>query len=190
MPFMKGPAPWRRTLQYLQAGKLVFKDKVKIMSINYHETLPESDGLRRFIFWHLSQIQYKNPNVQCIQFKNQSRDPFITIYTHETDKDVINKIHVNCYKRDQEDILDWCIKVAGKTQEQLAKEAAINPANFGRDCSRYCICEVEGQVACPSFKPLPKFMMGKYTHYKKEDLEEVRKVLPDQEALKQYWNSA
>lgn len=43
MPFMIGPAPIRRTLQFLEAGRLVLKDQIKIFSINYnigyeHET--------------------------------------------------------------------------------------------------------------------------------------------------------
>ena len=189
MPFMKGPAPWRRTLQYLERGSLVFKDKVKIMSINYHETLPESEGLRRFIFWNLAQVQYKNPHVQCVQFKNQTQEPFITIYQHDVQQDALNKIYINCYKRTQQDILDWCVKMVGKSKEQLAKEAATNPTNFGRTCTRYCICEVEGQVACPSFKPLPKFMTGKYKMQKKDELAELRKTKSDDEALKEYWQT-
>lgn len=41
---------------------------------------------------------------------------------------------------------------------------ASNPANFGlkKYCLRECICEVEGQVPCPSKVPLPKEMTGKY----------------------------
>lgn len=41
---------------------------------------------------------------------------------------------------------------------------ASNPANFGpkKYCLRECICEVDGQVPCPSFVPLPKEMTGKY----------------------------
>ena len=30
MPFMKGRSPIRRTLQYLQASNLVFKERVKV----------------------------------------------------------------------------------------------------------------------------------------------------------------
>ena len=44
MPFKKGPASWRRTLDYLKKGSLVFREKVKVLSINYHETEPESEG--------------------------------------------------------------------------------------------------------------------------------------------------
>lgn len=34
--FMFGPAPVRRTLQYLSSAKLIFKDKVKIMEVHYN----------------------------------------------------------------------------------------------------------------------------------------------------------
>lgn len=36
MPFMIGRAPVRRTLKYLESGKIVLKDQIKIFSINYN----------------------------------------------------------------------------------------------------------------------------------------------------------
>lgn len=36
MPFMKGPAPIRRTIKYLEAGRLVLKDQIKILTVNYN----------------------------------------------------------------------------------------------------------------------------------------------------------
>lgn len=36
MPFMIGKAPIRRTLKYLEKGKIVFKNNVKIFSVNYN----------------------------------------------------------------------------------------------------------------------------------------------------------
>ncbi|KAJ8911529.1 hypothetical protein NQ315_005899 [Exocentrus adspersus] len=36
MPFMKGPSPIRRTVKYLSAGRLVFKDQIKIFTVNYN----------------------------------------------------------------------------------------------------------------------------------------------------------
>lgn len=33
---MIGPAPIRRTLKFLEAGRLVLKDQIKIFSINYN----------------------------------------------------------------------------------------------------------------------------------------------------------
>jgi small subunit ribosomal protein S25 len=188
MPFKKGPAAWRRTIEYLKSGTLVFKEKVKVCSINYHETEPESEGLRRFIFWHLAQIQYKNPNVQCLQLKNIVKSPFISFYTLD-ENDNINSIYVNCYSRTHKEILEQCKKVVGKTAYEIEQEAKINPANFGEGCPRYCICQVEGQIACPRYKPLPEFMRNKFMHYKKEELQEIRKTKSDQQALAEYWNS-
>lgn len=189
MVFMKGPAPWRRTIEYLEAGRLIFQDKVKIFSINYHDTLPESEGLKRFIFWHLAQIQYKNPQVQCIHMKNFSPTPYITVYQMDTDKK-LSKIFMNCYKQKENEILERCIEIVGKTREQLERAQLINRANFGENCKRFCICEVPGQISCPSFKQLPEFMTGKYQMYKKDELEELRKTKPDEIALKEYWEKA
>ena len=42
MPFKKGPAAWRRSIDYLKSGSLIFKEKVKVCSVNFHETEPES----------------------------------------------------------------------------------------------------------------------------------------------------
>jgi hypothetical protein len=36
MPFMFGPSPIRRTIPYLSAGKLLFRERVKIMEIHYN----------------------------------------------------------------------------------------------------------------------------------------------------------
>lgn len=189
MPFKKGPAAWRRTLNYLNSGSLVFKEKVKVCAINYHETEPESEGLRRFVFWHLAQIQYKNPDVQCVQLKNIVRSPFITFHTLDSDSQKIESIQVNCYKKSEHEILDYCRWLVGKSEAQLQKEAQKNEANFGEGCSRYCICLVEGQVACPRYKPLPHFMRGKYQVYKADELKEIRKEKSDDQALKEYWNT-
>ena len=37
MPFMKGIAPIRRTAKYLNAGGLVFKERVKIVTVNFND---------------------------------------------------------------------------------------------------------------------------------------------------------
>lgn len=54
----------------------------------------------------------------------------------------------------------------GKTDKQLQKETLMQekqdtPANFGRHYSKWCICEVEGQVPCPGTVDLPKSMLAK-----------------------------
>ena len=189
MPFMKGPAAWRRTFDYLNKGSLVFKDKVKVLCINFHDTEPESEGLRGFVFWHLAQIKFKNPNVQCVQLKNIVKSPFITIHAiNENDKN-IQSVVVNCYKKNQIEILEQCKELFGKTEKEIFQETQKNQANFGDGCSRFCICQVEGQVACPRWKPLPYFMRGKYFHFKKDELEEIRKTKSDEQAMQEYWES-
>ena len=47
---------------------------------------------------------------------------------------------------------------------ERAKEESImgNPANFGFESPRQCICELPGQIACPGWKSLPKAMRGKW----------------------------
>ena len=57
--------------------------------------------------------------------------------------------------------------------EVLQKEAEAelaNPANFGSTCSRHCICEIPGQLPCPSLVPLPKSWRGKYKFQKSDEL--------------------
>lgn len=46
MPFMKGQAPIRRTLKYLKAGKLVLKNNIKIISVNYNTSGENHHGAR------------------------------------------------------------------------------------------------------------------------------------------------
>ena len=46
MPFMKGPSPIRRTLKYLEAGKLILKDKISIFLVNYNTDGDHHAGAR------------------------------------------------------------------------------------------------------------------------------------------------
>lgn len=43
---MKGRYPIRRTLEYLQKGDIIFKNRVKIMTVNYNTHGELSDGAR------------------------------------------------------------------------------------------------------------------------------------------------
>lgn len=76
---MKGAAPIRRTVQYLEAGKIVFKDRVQIFSVHYNTLGENHRGTREFVFWHLPQIQFKNPDVQVLTLKNVTPTPFIRL---------------------------------------------------------------------------------------------------------------
>lgn len=46
MPFMKGRAPIRRTLQYLEKGRLYLKDQIKIITVNYNTHGENHKGTR------------------------------------------------------------------------------------------------------------------------------------------------
>uniref|UniRef100_A0A0K8TSD7 Small ribosomal subunit protein mS25 n=1 Tax=Tabanus bromius TaxID=304241 RepID=A0A0K8TSD7_TABBR len=162
MPFMKGRAPIRRTLNYLNSGKLVLKERVKIFSVNYNTHGDHHTGAREFVFWNLPQIQYKNPNVQVITFKNMTPSPFVRCYFEDG-----NDILVDIDSKTRDEILKHLVTVVGKSEELLQLEAMMaekkdNPANFGVACDRHCICEISGQVPCPGIVPLPNHMRGKF----------------------------
>ncbi|XP_043667235.1 probable 28S ribosomal protein S25, mitochondrial [Vespula pensylvanica] len=168
MPFMIGKEPIRRTLKYLQAGKLVLKDKIQILSINYNTSGQHHSGTRDFVFWYLPQIQYKNPDVQIITFKNKTPSPFIKCY-YENGETML----IDVDSQPKESILQHLIKVIGKSEqllieEEVAKEKKDNPANFGVGCKKSCICEIPGQVPCPGVIPLPYHMRGKTALKEKE----------------------
>jgi small subunit ribosomal protein S25 len=59
------------------------------------------------------------------------------------------------------------VRTLGKTEEVLEEEAVKaekqdNPANFGKDMDRWCMCSTPGQLPCPNIIPLPKHWRGKY----------------------------
>lgn len=67
----------------------------------------------------------------------------------------------------KDDIMEHLIKVIGKSQNTLVKEATLrekkdNPANFGYGCERSCMCIIPGQLPCPQVVPLPNHMRGKF----------------------------
>ncbi|CAF0717904.1 unnamed protein product [Adineta steineri] len=197
--FLRGAAPWRNTLSYLESGAIIFRPIVRIFTLNYTFDKPDSDGLRRFIFWHLAQIQYKNPTVQCVQFKNTTPTPFVSFYLsrssldNETTSDNNYEIvHMDCYKKTSNEIHDSIRRVMGKSdlQQRIDSELTArleNPANFGKDCAHYCMCLVYGQMSCSGKKKLPEHLRGKYTRYKMDELEDIRKKVADDDSLKDYW---
>lgn len=161
---MKGKFPIRRTLEYLQKGDIIFKNRVKIMTVNYNTLGDLSDGARKFVFFNIPQIQYQNPRVQIMMFKNMTPSPFLKFYLDDGEQ-----VLVDVEGKDHRQISQHVRKILGKSDETLLTEAEAkrqesNPANFGpkKYCLRECICEVDGQVPCPSIKPLPKEMTGKY----------------------------
>ncbi|XP_072305774.1 small ribosomal subunit protein mS25 [Eucyclogobius newberryi] len=161
---MKGRFPIRRTLQYLQKGDIIFKNRVKILTVNYNTNGELSDGARKFVFFNIPQIQYQNPRVQIMMFKNMTPSPFLKFYLDDGEQ-----VLVDVEGKDHKQIALHVKKILSKSEDTLQAEAEVkmqasNPANFGpkKYCLRECICEVEGQVPCPGTKPLPKEMTGKY----------------------------
>jgi hypothetical protein len=95
MPFKSGVSPIRRTLKYLEAGPIVFKERVRVMTVNFNEPVakfttkkefPHHKGAKEFVFWTLPQIQYKNPHIQVASFKNMTPSPFISCYLENGEK--------------------------------------------------------------------------------------------------------
>ncbi|KAI0986051.1 hypothetical protein GJ496_008470 [Pomphorhynchus laevis] len=112
---MKGPAPWRRTLRYLKEGTLVLRPEVKIVAFNFTKERSCCEGLRRFIFYELPRLQYKNPDVQMLQYENLLPNPFISIVVSQnsedhnkigvTDKSCdYSKLYIDCYKEESKHI--------------------------------------------------------------------------------------
>lgn len=169
MPFMKGIAPIRRTAKYLDSCGLVFKNRVKIMTVNFNEASEESrqdhhSGARDFVFWNLPQVQHKNPNVQIVTFKNLTPSPFITCFLDDN-----SKVYFDVDSQSNAEIISRLTTTLGKSKETLAEEAEKeaeknNPANFGLNFGfdRHCICSEPGQVPCPSVVPLPRHWRGKW----------------------------
>jgi len=164
MPFIKGPAPIRKTLRYLQNYNLIFKDRVQVFSLHYNsdESLENHKGARDFAFWAIPQLQYKNPEVQILTYKNMTPSPFIRIFC-DNGEDIL----VDIDGKSRKDIDSHLMKILGKTQQQISRDEKSdgvlpNPAHFGWGTDRECMCEVLGQVPCPGVIKLPNTWRGKY----------------------------
>merc|ERR1711872_382279 len=123
----RGIAPIRRSTKYLSKCPLVFKPRVKIMTVNFNDNAEDAhhEGARDFVFWNLPQ----------------------------SNKEILNRL----------------VKIVGKSEEVLQEEAIesqakSNPANFCKRLGfdRHCICEMPGQVPCPSLVPVPRHWRGKW----------------------------
>jgi len=162
MPFMRGIAPIRATKKYLESGKIVLRPAVKVLTINYNTREDNHAGTREFVFWHLPQVQYKNPSVQIVTFKNLTPTPFIRCYL-DSGKQVL----IDVDGKTKEEIHNRLQRILGKSEatlaaEEMAKQKVDNPANFGLNCDRHCICEIPGQIPCPSIAQLPVPYRGKF----------------------------
>uniref|UniRef100_A0A8C8WGY2 Small ribosomal subunit protein mS25 n=1 Tax=Panthera leo TaxID=9689 RepID=A0A8C8WGY2_PANLE len=108
---MKGRFPIRRTLQYLGQGDVVFKDSVKVMTVNYNTHGELGEGARKFVFFNIPQIQYKNPWVQIIMFKNMTPSPFLRFYL-----DSGEQVLVDVETKSNKEIMEHVKKILGKSE--------------------------------------------------------------------------
>uniref|UniRef100_A0A287A5Z7 Small ribosomal subunit protein mS25 n=1 Tax=Sus scrofa TaxID=9823 RepID=A0A287A5Z7_PIG len=136
---MKGRFPIRRTLQYLGQGDVVFKDSVKVMTVNYNTHGELGEGARKFVFFNIPQIQYKNPWVQITMFKNMTPSPFLRFYL-----DSGEQVLVDVESKSNKEIVEHIRKILGKNEETLEKEEQekkqlSHPAHFGP--RKYCLRE-------------------------------------------------
>merc|ERR1711953_965065 len=104
MPFLKGRAALRRTQMWLEKGDIYLRNNIKIVACNFdppHVDGPKNthEGLDKFIFWHLPQLKYKNPNVQFVTFKYITPNPWLKFYSADERSFV-----VDCDGRSREDI--------------------------------------------------------------------------------------
>lgn len=175
---MLGRGALRRTVNFLEKGEILLRSNIKILMFGYcpdEKRFPHHVGLTKFVFWHLPQLKYKNPDVEMYTFQNMTPSPFIKAYY-----DDFSHMLIDCESRSREQIMDHLKAVLNKTEETLALEEkevlslAQNPANFGSQFARQCMCEVPGQVPCPCWQPLPKEMRGKYRPINKKQREEYK----------------
>lgn len=165
---MKGKAPVRRTLQYLEHGPLHLKDGIQIMTINYNTGQQKSNkGVIDFMFWHLPQLMYKNPNTQFVTFKNMTPSPFFQFFFSNG-----RKLLVDVDSQTKDEIHDFIKQSVCKSQTQLFQEQTRemkNPAFFGPKYDRKCICQIPGQCPCSGYVILPPEMRGKIYLNKESD---------------------
>ncbi|KAI6182065.1 28S ribosomal protein S25, mitochondrial [Aphelenchoides bicaudatus] len=69
--------------------------------------------------------------------------------------------------KNKDEIVDMIQGTLGKTalvnqREFLEKMQDQNPAEFGSNCKRQCMCEIQGQVPCTGLIEAPDYMKGKF----------------------------
>ncbi|CAK5053572.1 unnamed protein product [Meloidogyne enterolobii] len=157
MPFMRGVMPLRRTYYYMEQGKIIFRNEVKIFTIAYHRMPNEAQkGASDFVYWHWNQLLFKNPEIQFVRQDNISIAPFAIAFLGDG-----REVPFDLEWMTHQEIGDVLRKTLGKSTlvrkaEELEKMAKCHPADFGENCQRQCICEVQGQHPCTSLIYAPK----------------------------------
>ncbi|XP_012512343.1 PREDICTED: 28S ribosomal protein S25, mitochondrial [Propithecus coquereli] len=144
-----GRFPVRRTLRYLSQGDVVFKDAVKVMTVNYNSRGERGEG-----------ASPRRPRALSLGPCSARRLPLA---------DSGEQVLVDVETKSNAEIVQHIRKILGKSEDALRKEERqkqqlAHPANFGprKYCLRECMCQVEGQVPCPGLVPLPRDMTGKH----------------------------
>lgn len=109
----KMPVRFKRTLDFLSRGKLHLKDTVKVVAIFYNGVGSSSSGLRDFMKENLAQIQYKNPRVQIVAFKDTKAPAQITVYHKDN---ICNKAFIDCRYKGSRHIMEELTTTSGKTE--------------------------------------------------------------------------
>lgn len=126
MYFMKGAHPIRRTLNYLNNTKLVLKPFVQIFAVHYKPKVANHQGLEQFVYWHLCQLQYKNPNVQVITFKELTPTPLIRVF-FTSGKELLMDVDRQSKDEIQNRVLETLCKTeAGKELKIKAKLSSLD----------------------------------------------------------------
>jgi len=163
MPFKLGEMPIRRTLFYLEQGKIVLRNDVAVLQFGSHlKPTPEQKGTHDFLFWHYSQIQFKNPHVQLIKNYDTSITPFAQAFLNDG-----REVMFDLEDKSKEEILSLLQGTLGKSKlvkrrEFLERMQDHNPADFGSKCARQCMCEIQGQMCCTGLIEAPEYLKGKW----------------------------
>ncbi|EDV25331.1 putative 28S ribosomal protein S25, mitochondrial [Trichoplax sp. H2] len=140
-----------RSLDYLSKWKLPLKNSVNSITISYNTHGGISKGLREFVKYKLPQLQYNNPKVQMLKFKNRAPVPNITLF-HDDGR----KWTIDAEKTSMQELVMQLESVAKKDSktlllEEQARASQHNRANFGdARQGHFCMCEIPGQVSCPA----------------------------------------
>lgn len=97
---MKGRFPIRRTLEYLQKGDIIFKNRVKVMTVNYNTNGELSDGARSELT-AASGADSQNTADMCekrVEYHRFLSTDLQTIRANIILSSALHRIHFYCYE--------------------------------------------------------------------------------------------
>ena len=162
----KGRFPFRRTIEFLSSGNTILQQRIKTVAVAFTPQ-KTSKGLRDFILRDLPRVQYKNPQIQFVCFRDKYEFPQINFYFDGGDN-----LMIDVENKSVDEIMSLVEMAGGATETELMKRkeekypGRENPANFGKYGHCFCICEKPGQVPCPSRVPMEKTV--KWWHNKEK----------------------